>query len=411
MSAALRIRASWHSTGATSHALLLGPGSDQAVKRLQAGPLRPQLADITGIEANRLVLWVQRDLFHEVEVQGCKTHRCIGYRSQNALASHDNLVVFIDARALGVPICCRVLPRDRCSGTLVCRALMRVEDFLLLLDATVPPGHFADFAGGEVDPADSTAMHFRHCGSVVIWVAKRFYRDTAGHLSYGPPLEDDADTDSHSGTENGPAAPERRVGRGGDDRSRSPRTAGSGSRAEPVHPAGTHHCADTCDVAGAGCCPSARAHGLHVDPLQCPTVDIIPGPGYCPSASSSPTRDVAAGVGCRLSAGASSRPLGDFAGAGCRPPARAPGLHLDLFNALLSTSSLTLDAVLQFRPVLQKMLQQVWVVVLLQEHHTVHQEMLQQVRVVVPMPEHMAFTMPLTHVLPLMSSPALDAVP
>ena len=89
--------------------VLLGTEFDQAVLHLQPGPVTPQVVAATGIPQEHLVCWVQKERFIQPTVQGVPVHRAIGFRDRRTFVQRDAPAVFIDARTLGRPLCCRVL--------------------------------------------------------------------------------------------------------------------------------------------------------------------------------------------------------------------------------------------------------------------------------------------------------------
>ena len=198
--------------------LLMGAGSAQVTADVHEGPLAPQLADVLRIAPSDMMLWVQRELFEDVSVRGRPIHRCIGFRARRDVVVPRPQVVFIDPRSLGMPISCRILPSQR----------MMVADFLNLLGAFVPEGHYARFDGGEPDPMDSQVRVFGHCSSVVLWVE----RAVAGVDAVATDVladedreddgsrQDDCDGSSQGGFSDNAAS---KGSTGGLDRSRSPR--------------------------------------------------------------------------------------------------------------------------------------------------------------------------------------------
>ena len=192
-------------------------------------------------------MWVQRDLFYCVEVQGTSAHRCIGFRDRRDMFRPDARVVFIDA--LGLPICCRIVPRSR----------LCVQDFLILLNFDVPQGYYAEFTGEEVDQLNPNFRHFRHCSSVVIWLEPLQPESVPENSSCDDEGGGSDDPDPSDGDDHDTDGTSREEGR----RSRSPRRqtsppAGNFTR-EDEHPAeaGRRTPADEIQCNQYTCCETA----------------------------------------------------------------------------------------------------------------------------------------------------------
>ena len=140
----------------THRYLLLGAGDFQAPVTLREGPVAPQLATYVDMLPERMVIWVQRELFEQVSVRGLPVHRCMAFRSRADIHCRTVRAVFVDSRRLGLPVCCRIIPQAR----------MRASDFFTLLDTE---GYRAQFAGGELDPDTAECRIFPHCSSAILW--------------------------------------------------------------------------------------------------------------------------------------------------------------------------------------------------------------------------------------------------
>ena len=142
--------------------LLLGSQFTQQVVDLEYGSVTEQVARATGLPAVNLKVWFQKGAsgaFGTMNVQGMHVEKCLGYR----LCSKDDVVgnlLFIDARACGKPVCCRLV--ETC--------IFRVEDFLDLLGISIPMHYTARFSGGDPVGGDPMVLKFLPSTSVTIWV-------------------------------------------------------------------------------------------------------------------------------------------------------------------------------------------------------------------------------------------------
>ena len=144
--------------------LLLGEGFTQSVATLLYGSVTQQVANAVGSSAPDTYVWFQkggREVFTKMCVQGIGVDKCLGYRIRSNEPGQPHHMIFIDARALGVPVCCRLFDQ----------AVFRVEDFLDAIPASVPEGCEAHFSGGEAVANDPLVRKFPHCTSVTIWVS------------------------------------------------------------------------------------------------------------------------------------------------------------------------------------------------------------------------------------------------
>ena len=185
--------------------LLLGPGDVQTVAVLRTGPTCPQINAATGIGTDALTLWVQREPFEGPAHQGVGTNRCIAYRRKDTVAEHVGPAVFIDPRAVGKPLCCRLMKA----------AALTVEDFGSSLEVVLPEGFRLRFRGGQprIHPPESRL--FEHRDTCVLWVEAIMPPGsvTADALSQAMHDEDGPDDTLSSDSPPGPArsrSPKRR---------------------------------------------------------------------------------------------------------------------------------------------------------------------------------------------------------
>ena len=143
--------------------LLLGTGFEQAVLDTEPGPMLPQLAQKTGIPRANLIFWVQHGLFEEAAVQGVAVHRAIGYRDSRLFTSSCICTVFIDARTLGRPFCCRSLPSNR-----VC-----IQTLLALIEVDLPTDIVPEWVGGHPVAGHPELRQFAHCSTIILWARYR----------------------------------------------------------------------------------------------------------------------------------------------------------------------------------------------------------------------------------------------
>ena len=216
--------------------LLLGEDFSQTVLDLAYGPVTPQVAGVTGLPAPSVSIWFHKGSSHafgRISVKGQVVEKYLGYRPFRVGSDGPSLLVFIDARALGKPVCCRLFSRG----------VFRAEDFLDALDIELSSRFTVRFSGREAHPVggDPLVRRVAHCSSVILQVASvepgspltthELDSDEAPTADEG---EDDSDEDHGCARRFG--NPGSAVMRGG-QRSRSPRRNPSGSR--HVRDAGT----------------------------------------------------------------------------------------------------------------------------------------------------------------------------
>ena len=139
---------------------LLGVGFEHTVVPVEAGAIAPQLAAAVHATERELHFWFQDEPFVELEVLGRPIRRCIGYRHKALHVCSAGRAIFIDARSLGLAVCCRWM-----SGE-----CLTPFDFASALGLTLPGGFRLCFDGGEIIPTVEDVRRFEHCGSVVLWV-------------------------------------------------------------------------------------------------------------------------------------------------------------------------------------------------------------------------------------------------
>ena len=143
--------------------LLLDDSSGQTLIELQHGPVSPQVAQAVSCTAADVRVWFQKGpsgVFGNISVQGRAVQKCLGNRVVPNAPDQPHHMVFIDARQLGVPICCRLFHQT----------VFRAEDFVEAVQARVPGGFEARCAGGQPFAEDPLVRRVEHCGSVTLWV-------------------------------------------------------------------------------------------------------------------------------------------------------------------------------------------------------------------------------------------------
>ena len=139
---------------------LLGLEFEHAVVELGEGAIAPQLAAAIRAEATDLIFWYQNESFSALEIHGRPIRRCIGYRCRRLHSHLAGIAVFVDARSLGLPVCCRWMRQARLTQF----------DFGGALGLTLPGGFRLRLRGGDPLPHEDDVRHFEHCGSAVLWV-------------------------------------------------------------------------------------------------------------------------------------------------------------------------------------------------------------------------------------------------
>ena len=175
--------------------LLLGEEFQQSVLELAYGSVTRQVADAVGITAIDTTVWFQRGpsgIFGPISVRGVMVEKCIAYRCCETVPV--GVVLFIDPRHLGKPVCSR----------LFATSIFRAYDFLDAVDVCIPDRYEVRFSGGDPVAGDPMVLKFTHCASVNLWVV-----DTAPGVPLPSPTEsdhltDDADDSPEGG---GPSSP------------------------------------------------------------------------------------------------------------------------------------------------------------------------------------------------------------
>ena len=114
--------------------------------------------------------------------------KCIGFRQRSLCTYVGHNLIFIDPRALGKPVCCR----------LFAQSLFRAEDFLGAIDVRLPAGFKVQFTGGTPVADDPLHQRCGHCSSVVLWVVGDFGSPDSPCIGAPDGADDDA---SDNGTE------------------------------------------------------------------------------------------------------------------------------------------------------------------------------------------------------------------
>ena len=204
--------------------------------------------------------------------QGVPVTRAIGYRDRLFLRDAVTPAIFIDARTLGKPLCCRILDS----------AFQTIWGLLALLDIDLPPDVQLEWIGGRDVPGRSGWRLFAHCSTVVLW--GRFRGPNVSPGADHPPARD------QEGEDDSPPAEREGLDDGGcwanppfcaaavRDRSRSPATSShrrranqhglvdTGAKLDGTQCAlpGTRPIPTPCRSGGVGAC-SISAHALTAD--------------------------------------------------------------------------------------------------------------------------------------------------
>ena len=96
-------------------------------------------------------------------VEGKNVDKILGFRPFRAAPDGPRHMVFIDARAFGKPICCRLFSQT----------VFRAEDFLYALDIELSARFTVRFTGSDAAPVadDPFVWLVKHCSSVTLQVA------------------------------------------------------------------------------------------------------------------------------------------------------------------------------------------------------------------------------------------------
>ena len=100
---------------------LLSVAFEQNIIDIRPGRIAVQVAELLDMTPNELILEAQsQPLFDHVCIRGTPVYRCMSVRSDRYFRRGVGSMIFIDPRALGVPICCKnvfklsVSPGDTC---------------------------------------------------------------------------------------------------------------------------------------------------------------------------------------------------------------------------------------------------------------------------------------------------------
>ena len=204
---------------------LLGVEFEQSVLSFGAGDIAMQIGGLLEVSPASLHLWYQTTPFDDLAIFGQPVERCVGYRHKHMHEVGSGVAIFIDARALGLPVCCRWMRDALCGGDVLANAI----------GFTVPAGFVLRFRGGRGVAGDDRRLRFDHCGSVVLWLEQcaAYEGIESGAEPLGDTLFDEED-DGSDASAGPPHRGPRSSGRGrpqsrhGDrNRSRSPRAVGN----------------------------------------------------------------------------------------------------------------------------------------------------------------------------------------
>ena len=183
-------------------------------------------------------------MFGDIAVCGRAVRKCAAFRFRAHLPDDRRLMIFVDARRVGKPICSFLSPMT----------LLRVEDVLEALEVAMPRGFTAYFSGGHPVGGDCMVLRVENCDSLTVW-----FENPNPQVLPSTSEEDELDSDGEAGPHDGANRPAR-FGPGGspdqaacsqqgsahgsDTRSRSPRRGGR------TGPGLRNACADRLDGQG-----------------------------------------------------------------------------------------------------------------------------------------------------------------
>ena len=104
-------------------------------------------------------------------VCGWPVGRVLGVRDRRHIRQNNSCTLFIDARTLGRPLCCRVLPSCQAS----------LSQLLAAIDVSLPDSIIPEIVGGDIVWGRPDVRRFRHCSIVILWA-----RDARDSLSSSP---------------------------------------------------------------------------------------------------------------------------------------------------------------------------------------------------------------------------------
>ena len=256
--------------------LALGPDCRQVIIDLAYGRIAPQVATAIGSDPASLQIWVQKGpsgMFGDIAVCGRVVRKCAAFRFRVHLPDNHGLMIFVDARRVGKPICSFLSPMT----------LLRVEDVLEALELAMPRGFTAHFTGGHPVGGDAMVLRVENCGSLTVW-----FENPNPQVLPSTGEEDDGEAGPHDGASR-PAhfhpgdSPEQAARsqhhstQSPDTRSRSPRRggrAGPGPRYACVDPLALLAVSNYpgMDIAFVGACQPA----LSCASGQCCTSEGVP---------------------------------------------------------------------------------------------------------------------------------------
>ena len=213
-------------TAPTLRYALLGVAFEQNIIELRPGRVAVQVADLLRMTPNELILETQsQPLFDHVCIRGTPVYRCMSVRSDRYFRRGVGSMIFLDPRALGVPICCKN----------VFRLTVTPGDLTQMLDVQLPDGYAAHMRAGDVTAGPDVELSLSRNDSVVVW-AVALRPATPPRLSAAEDAADDlSDPEDPSPSQDG-ATGSGPYGSGGRDtgRSRSPKRSGHDEGARHV---------------------------------------------------------------------------------------------------------------------------------------------------------------------------------
>ena len=177
--------------------LALGPDCRQVIIDLTYGRIAPQVATAIGSNPASLQIWVQKGpsgMFGDIAVCGRAVRKCAAFRFRAHLPDDRRLMIFVDARRVGKPICSFLSPMT----------LLRVEDVLEALELAMPRGFTAYFSGGHPVGGDPMVLRVENCDSLTVW-----FENPNPQVLPSTSEEDELDSDGEAGPHDGANRPAR----------------------------------------------------------------------------------------------------------------------------------------------------------------------------------------------------------
>ena len=205
--------------------LLLGSGFEQQLVEVPPGAIAPHVAAALDEPLSALHLWFQSEPFANLAFCGRPVRRCIGFRFKALHSVAVGVAIFIGARLLGKPVCCRWLNNSDASARNIAEAI----------GFAVPDGFQLQMCVGEHVLGPEVAVRLRHCASVALRAVSISWSTMSvpgtANAAEDRELPDDSDEEADDGSPSGLAHPPRAQGtpstapHEGGTRSRSPRRA------------------------------------------------------------------------------------------------------------------------------------------------------------------------------------------